>query len=219
MDEITADAIRETLGALQKRFPKRSQRVGNLDVVAVKGGYPFGADWHGFLFDPPMTPGAVEAFERTHEVTLPAEYRWFLLNIASAGAGPFYGLVPLGRREGENDSALDWGRRQLFAWDFDFGRPSRPFKYRAAHRADDDDVVDGALPLAHEGCNLMAWLVVTGPLAGQVWHTEPGIGWWPWLDPKGRTFTFLGWYIAWLTLAKRARNLQAPLKPWISRCP
>jgi hypothetical protein len=61
---------------------------------------------------------------------------------------------------------------------------------------------------------MTAWLIVAGPSAGQIWHDEPGIGWWPWLDAKDKPMSFLGWYLSWLTLATRGRNLRVPPKPW-----
>lgn len=52
----------------------------------------FGAETHRFKLNPPLTQEAVAAFESTHRVRLPPDYRAFLLHVGSSGAGPNYGL-------------------------------------------------------------------------------------------------------------------------------
>lgn len=51
---------------------------------------------HGFRLNPVASPEAVAAFEGRHGVSLPREYREFLLSVGNGGVGPGSGLFPLG---------------------------------------------------------------------------------------------------------------------------
>lgn len=158
----------------------------------------FGSQAHGFRTHAPLSEQTVREFEAHHYITLPADYRGFLIHVGNGGAGPAYGLFNLG----EMDDGFEYA-----PWieDGDFvGVLSKPFPhigpwndlseqpvYDESH-ADDDDFawedeygkrldawesrvywntanVNGAIPICHLGCALRQWLVVTGPEAGNVW--------------------------------------------------
>ena len=53
----------------------------------------FGARGHGFRLGPVMAEEAVQALEADLGVSLPEEYRSFLLCVGAGGAGPDYGLM------------------------------------------------------------------------------------------------------------------------------
>lgn len=57
----------------------------------------FGASFHQYNLEPPLPEAAVRAWENRHGVELPAAYRAFLLEPGNGGAGPFYGVFPLGQ--------------------------------------------------------------------------------------------------------------------------
>lgn len=57
----------------------------------------FGADVHGFRLNPPLPEVDVMAFENTHNVSLPHDFSQFLTKVGNGGAGPFYGVFPLGK--------------------------------------------------------------------------------------------------------------------------
>ena len=77
-------SIRDALAALRE-----SPR--SLDV--------FGSQMHGFRTHPPLAEDAVRECERAHRITLPAEYRGFLIHVGNGGAGPAYGLFKLGEMD------------------------------------------------------------------------------------------------------------------------
>ncbi len=188
----------------------------------------FGAGAHEYQFNPPLLEIEIASIESKYGLRLPDEYRAFLLKIGNGGAGPFYGIFPLGMQDHNFD---------LCAWENGYllGNPSAPFRFNKAWNAsseflsqqpqpdentcqEDEDrmweewdkkleaeywapeIMDGAIPISHEGCALRDWLVVTGPLAGTVWKdyradlrgVEPCSG------SDGAPMSFCNWYLQWL---------------------
>ncbi len=56
----------------------------------------FRANGHGFLMNPALQESEVASFERDHKIAIPLDYRQFLTCVGNGGAGPFYGVFPLG---------------------------------------------------------------------------------------------------------------------------
>jgi SMI1 / KNR4 family (SUKH-1) len=152
----------------------------------------FGADVHGFRLNPPVPEADVVAFENSHNTSLPHDFRQFLTEVGNGGAGPFYGVFPLGRMD-DNFGLRTWHENDGFV-----GVLSEPFPLRdewndtssqpSAELANRDEseywkqmdmfqskywrssLVNGAIPICHEGCALRIWLVLTGPQAGYLWE-------------------------------------------------
>lgn len=77
-------------------IPPRLARLATLpDAAGV-----FGARWHGWRLDPPLTVDEVAELEEQTRVELPTGYRSFLLEVGSGGAGPACGLFPARRVDG-----------------------------------------------------------------------------------------------------------------------
>jgi hypothetical protein len=188
----------------------------------------FGADVHGFLLNSPLAEPEVLEFERAHHIILPTDFREFLLNIGNGGAGPFYGLFPLGQMD-DNFALNSWQEN-----DGTVGVLAEPFSLKEAWNdltgkpkdelADSDEseyqrrvdafektywgthLVNGAIPICHEGCALRILLVVTGPQRGFLWEdkrSEYG-GIQPLRLTDGSHATFQGWYEEWLNLSMRS---------------
>jgi len=188
------------------------------------------AGGHGFELLPPLTSAEVAGAEAQLGISLPADYRAFLLGAGAGGAGPYYGLFPLVR-----DAAGAWGWRALDIAETDLTRLAEPFdpgprleamahlwasappyvtgaggaEYRAWSRAweetlDDPRLTTGAIGLCHEGCAYVDWLVVSGPRRGEIWFDgRPADGpVEPRLDEAGQPVTFAGWYLQWLSEAE-----------------
>lgn len=142
----------------------------------------FGASEHRYRLNPGISEQELASFEAEQQVALPADYRSFLLEVGNGGAGPHYGLLPLGRSLGPGDL-------------------SRPFPLTEAYSPvpdDNDDIpscyLDGHLRLSPMGCGYWSILIVTGPAAGTVWDDFlAGDGGY---RPTGHSFAT--WYNAWL---------------------
>lgn len=162
---------------------------------------------------PPLAESELIAFELQHGITLPSEYRSFLLSSGNGG-DVFFKL-------GEMDDG--WGFSQWKEGDF-VGVLAKPFPYTEPwndltgyieYNADESEAeqrkyeeirdafderyyqaIDGALPLAHLGCAIRLWFVVTGTERGYVWYddrTNLG-GLHPLLSYEGKRVGFLAWY-------------------------
>jgi hypothetical protein len=59
----------------------------------------FGAKRHKFVANPCLSEREIIEFETTHGLSLPADYRNFLMNVGNGGAGPAYGLFKLGEMD------------------------------------------------------------------------------------------------------------------------
>ncbi|MET9108254.1 SMI1/KNR4 family protein [Streptomyces zhihengii] len=186
----------------------------------------FGADrtGHGFSLLPALTPDELAAAEAHLGVTLPHEYRTFLLEVGAGGAGPDYGLFPIrppapGAPPADRQAARPF-RPELAALvdahALDEPRPAGhpdDEAFRAAHaawrtREDalDDALVDGTLHIGDRGCAYYSVLVVGGPHSGTVWEDVRAVG--EGVVPQRLASTegylsFAEWYHHWLTWAER----------------
>src|SRR5215510_742048 len=84
----------------------------------------FGAEAHGFALNTPLAEADVAAIERQHGITLPADYRRFITEVGNGGAGPSYGVFPLGY--------LDDGSADVQPWGDFVGTLAEPFRFREA---------------------------------------------------------------------------------------
>jgi hypothetical protein len=179
-----------------------------------------GIESHGFRLNPPLTEREVQQFECSHNVLLPADYRFFLLQVGNGGAGPYHGLFKLGE--------MDEGRGHV-RWREDeglIGTLSAPFPHvepwndlNGMPDEDGDDAdwsafdarywsaenVNGAIPICHRGCALRQWLVLTGPETGSIWCDDRADykGFYPLQQHDRKRVTFLDWYRTWLDDALR----------------
>lgn len=187
----------------------------------------FGAKVHQYKLRPVAIERDITELESKHGLRVPSEYREFVIEVGNGGAGPKYGLYPLGY---EHDL------RSLAPWDLEgLGDLSRPFPHEEAWNlpsefwaqqpdppedmpAEEEDklmeqwdakiieqywlpsLVDGAIPISDLGCALSHILVVTGQGAGTVWEDLRADyeGIRPLFDSDGSPLTFGRWYMSWL---------------------
>jgi len=169
----------------------------------------FGAANHKYLLHSPARVEEVVAFEVKHDLVLPDSYRTFLLEVGNggvsesgSGAGPYYGIYPIGR--GIDDLTYDDVTAGLAS-----PCPLHPLmsdQYweelrNPAHDPDDDQVSSGVdrwlrgiLPIGSQGCTYVHALVMNGPFTGRVVNLD--------LDGHKAHFAFedhfLDWYERWL---------------------
>jgi SMI1/KNR4 family protein SUKH-1 len=205
MDEFSATHVLELLTRLQHIRP------------AV-----FGSDQHQWALNEPLSENAIAEFERCLSIRLPNEYRSFIARVGNGGAGPYYGVFPLGMVDD------NFGLRRWHVNDGLVNDPSKPFalthEWNDTSAMPSDDLADqdqaeydrrmenfanaylrsdrlrGAIPICHQGCALRIWLVVTGEAAGHLWDdrlSEYG-GIRPLMLRSGSHATFGTWYIEWL---------------------
>jgi hypothetical protein len=190
----------------------------------------FGASEHRYELGPPVSANALRAFEERHAIQLPEDYRAFLTHLGNGGAGPFYGLFPLGLFDGSGAGPLEpWDGMEGIvgdlpapfplreAWNLTearfeppdaFASPEEEERWYEALDAEcwRSDLVNGAFPICHHGCALRTYLIVSGPERGNVWfdrRAESG-GIEPHDDTQGRHLDFLAWYGRWLDEGLRA---------------
>jgi hypothetical protein len=163
---------------------------------------------------PPLTQTELKAFEAQHRITLPAEYRECLLQVSN-GADQAFSL-------GQIDSGYDFA--EWHENDDLVGELSKPFPYTSAWNDltglpdddfdNDDDIhraaweearesfedrywgpLDGAVPIAHLGCAIRHWLVVTGSERGSIWEDNRAsyLGLKPLLNSDGSRMNYREW--------------------------
>ncbi|MFI6008361.1 SMI1/KNR4 family protein [Streptomyces sp. NPDC051243] len=205
--------VRERVEALRRADKER-------EVFGAWGKY--GGTGHHFRLADPLAEAEVAEAEAQWGVSLPVDYRGFLLEVGAGGAGPGYGLAVLGRTSagwlwsdpgggtvherlrfpfpGGEESAraqAEHERKEPVESDFE-----DEAAFREAYRgwlAEDERLFDwfssGAVCLSHEGCGYFDWLVVSGPQRGRMWLDEgAGDGRFSPLGEAG----FAGWYLDWV---------------------
>ncbi|GIP24336.1 HEAT repeat domain-containing protein [Paenibacillus sp. J22TS3] len=161
----------------------------------------FGARSHRYKMKEPLQPAELRQFEQTHGVTLPEDYAAFLTGIGNGGAGPYYGIHPLGKKQ---SMELD-GIAQPSHLHPKVG-PSGAGGHSELHETNLDSLSDeeydqyearmfqGLLNIGEQGCTYETMLVVTGEHRGKVVYLD--------VDSYRSFFTyeqnFLDWYERWL---------------------
>ncbi|MFC0533750.1 SMI1/KNR4 family protein [Phytohabitans kaempferiae] len=147
---------------------------------------------HGFRLRPPVDPATLKRAEQAIGAPLPEGYRHFLTAVGDGGAGPYWGVVPLGealeRWTGALGDLTALGRDCPLTSDVDFGEligqpddwdehlarlesdPEYEAEYdRLAVTYAEPPWIDGRVPLVDYGCGDWFFLVVRGPRRGTVW--------------------------------------------------
>jgi len=189
----------------------------------------FGASSHEYKLGSPISINLCEEIEEKYHCTFPEDYKYFITNVGNGGAGPFYGLFPLERHD-DNHDMCSWEEGYLigdlskpFPYSEKWNLPTSFWenepdpdscdseeqedelwekwyqeidtKYWAPH------IMDGAIPICHQGCAIRTWLVVTGPMKGTVWDDYrcdyEGIT--PLKNADGSFSSFTDWYLNWVT--------------------
>ncbi len=142
----------------------------------------FGADEHEYKLGPTLTESELQEFEQRHQITLPVDYRLFLIHVGNGGAGPSYGLYNLDKDRTERaaiSKPFNWTSESIIESEEDW-------QYWSQGR--------GIIGLCHHGCSNFSYLVVNGPTFGKVWDEYETTK--LHLSPTG--LTFYEWYRNWI---------------------
>jgi len=187
----------------------------------------FGSYLHRYELNAALSEEEALRIEEKYRFALPEDYRWFMTNMGNGGAGPFYGIFPLGMNDdghalaswekGGLVGALDEPFQHAEAWNLpssfweaepdpegvsesEEDRLWEAWDRKLEHEYWNPSVMQGAIPICHEGCALRDWLVVCGPSTGNIWRDmradNEGIALLK--DAKGAPMSFSDWYISWL---------------------
>ena len=81
----------------------------------------FGASAHQYVLNPTLSAKEISGFEKKHHLKFPQAYRDFLMEIGNGGAGPSYGVFPMGLM----DDGVDFKE-----WEkVDYIYPTRTFRF------------------------------------------------------------------------------------------
>jgi hypothetical protein len=194
----------------------------SLKLLENRGRPVFGAAEHKFLLNPVLSEAEVKSFKMRHSVKLSTDYRNFLLTIGDGGAGPYYGVFPLGKMD-DGFYLKSWKEDDGFIgslvnpfplkepWNDLSTHPSVELHETNATEYErqleefekvywNPELLNGAIPLCHMGCALRVWLIVSGEKAGSLWRDgrADSTGLSPIVTRDQRPTTFSSWYLDWL---------------------
>lgn len=164
-----------------------------------------------------MTEQSLGEFELEHHIKLPEGYRDFLKYMGNGGAGPYYGLEPLGNglfmdldykdRSGKINPSLEFGFTD--AWNLPISKYEDTItdeEYELLIQKREQEYFDpkwtnGLLRICNFGCGVSINLVVNGPEYGHIWVddrcNDGGVYPDHYFGNKER-LGFLDWYELWL---------------------
>jgi len=171
----------------------------------------FGAPGHKYVINPPVSNNEIEGLEKRYSIVLPDCYKSFLQHIgnggsgyANSGAGPFYGIYPLG--QGVEELIYEDAEKYLKNATILSPEMSDSEWEEITHKIERDDISDeefekemgriyaGILPIGSQGCTYLHGIVLNGEHKGKVINLDQ--------DRQKPKFTFennfLDWYERWL---------------------
>jgi hypothetical protein len=138
----------------------------------------FGAESHKYILGEPLFDEDILKFEKEYDLELPECYKTFLNNIGnggvgfnSSGAGPFYGIYPLGKNIGELiENTKEYLKRDCVL----YPKITDEYWKGLTKKVNENDISDkdyenelgkiysGVLPLGSQGCTYIHALVLNG---------------------------------------------------------
>ncbi|MFW9930646.1 MAG: SMI1/KNR4 family protein, partial [Candidatus Thorarchaeota archaeon] len=150
---------------------------------------------HNYKKLSPLSSEEVVLLEKKLHLTLPEDFKAFITQVISGGAGPDYGLFAI------QDMIENFEENgKINALSQEFGSKMKN-EYYHEYRQDVGDIllrVPGVLPINDCGCAINNILILTGPEKGFIWCDGgyDGIG--PMITADKKRFTFIEYYLAWL---------------------
>ncbi|MDO7907753.1 SMI1/KNR4 family protein [Paenibacillus sp. JX-17] len=171
----------------------------------------FGADQHRYRLAPPWNEDQVRGFEKAWSVTLPENYKAFIMQAGAGGAGPYYGLAEpeegvysdLDHKNELNDISAPFPYTDEWNMDTDWNEDTHSEEQlqRMEEQYFSTEHSAGLLRISNFGCGVSMNLVLCGPSCGEIWVDDRvnGNGIFPdhYFENENR-LTFLDWYETWL---------------------
>lgn len=186
----------------------------------------FGSAKHRYELGEPLSEKSFRSLEEKYNCVFPEDYKIFITQLGNGGAGPYYGFFPI-EVEDHNHGYCSWAEGGLITdlskpfpfcsewnlsdefWDNepdpDENTPENIEeemweKWEAQLEEKYWNIMDGAIPICHQGCAVRNWLVVSGSEKGTVWvdyrGDQEGIA--PLATASGARLSFTKWYLDWL---------------------
>ena len=169
----------------------------------------FGSDFHKYILNPVLSENEIIKFETKYKIKVPLDYKLFLMEIGNGGAGPYYGIFPLGKYdEGiwqENNGIVgvlsepfpytsDWNEEPNFPHEERYENEEEFEKDYLAVQEKYWKALNGAIPICHQGCAIRNWLIISGPETGKIWIDKLA----DYVGLIKTELSFEQWYIKWL---------------------
>lgn len=160
----------------------------------------FGSFHHMYRFYPCLIELEVQEFEQQYQVTLPEDYRQFLLEIGNGGVGPNYGLRRLLDPKRSIPQLIShlWPHR--IEWNLNRDQLDSVQEFNIEYEREEQ--TQGSLALSDMGCGYEILLVVTGEERGTIWQDlragDGGIVPLQNVKSGSERMSFSEWYEDWL---------------------
>ena len=134
----------------------------------------FGSESHQYQLQPCLKDTDIQVFETTYNITLPSEYRHFLLEMGNGGAGPGYGLYKIYpvASAAEIPPTPNQVNYDLISQPFPLTKAWNDLDLLTKNHHDEylnSQFIQGSITLANYGCGIYAMLVITGEQSGKMW--------------------------------------------------
>lgn len=145
----------------------------------------FGSKHHRYKLHPVVRESELREFEERYQVTLPEDYRLFLILVGNGGAGPFYGL-----------ETLEAAVKGNLCKPFPLNKATSDYPAEELEAFNSETDAPGVLEICHQGCTIYSYLVVNGESFGLIWDGMDG-------EFIPMFLTFGDWYRGWVEKALR----------------
>lgn len=205
----------EQIQRIKAKLPVAKLKDKNLKV--------FGSSSHEYKINKPAKISEIEKFENKCNIELPYCYRTFLLEVGNggnsfmkAGAGPYYGIFPLGVNIDDlvENAEKYLANKCILHPDLN----KEEWKELNKNIDADEDISDedfekerskifgGILPITSQGCTYINGIVLNGPFKGRILNLD--------FDSQRPLFThednFLDWYERWLDEVILGKLFESP---------
>lgn len=215
--------------SLQKKMEDFSDQIQRIKVklsVAKRKDKKlrvFGSSSHKYQISTPVSVAEIKQFENKCNIKLPCCYRTFLIEVGNggisymkSGAGPYYGIFPLGKNI---DDLVENAERHL-SKDCVIHPELNDEEWTKLNKNIDSDndisdedfeierskIFGGILPIASQGCTYISGLILNGLQRGRILNLD--------FDFQKPSFAyesnFLDWYERWLDEVILGKLFESP---------